>query len=108
MEVPPPGVDEPAALCLVLPLPFRRNEVVRLDFQEPLEDERKTLRRGLLEGENLHVEVVHAQKASVALHVRFREVVVEEGIVLDPRGFDLQGREIQNLLQNAEDVLFPE
>ena len=44
----------------------------------------------------------------MALQVRFAKVVVEKRVVLEPGELELEGREIQRSLQNAESVLLAE
>ena len=49
----------------------------------------KALRRRLFEREHLHEVVVHAEVSAMTFEVRCGDVVVEKGVVLEPRVFDL-------------------
>src|SRR5208283_5962141 len=99
-------MDEAPALGRVLFYPLTANEIVGLDFEKFLENQRKGLRGRLLERQHLDVIVVQPQKPSMAFEMGFAEVVVEEGVVLQPGVFDFDRREIQNLLQNKERFVF--
>ena len=83
------GIDRAAGFCRIFFFPFRHDVIVGLNFQESLEDQREALGGGLLEREDLDVVIVQAQMSAVAFEVRFAEVVIEEGIVLELCEFDL-------------------
>src|SRR5438270_14034596 len=94
------GVNASACLRCVLPLPFGRYKEVTLDFEELLEEQRETLRRGLFQGEYLDVVVVQAQKSTMAFEMRFAEIEVEKGVVLEFREFELLRCEVEDFLQH--------
>ena len=79
--------------------------VVRFDFEQALEDERKALRGRLLERQNLDVVVVHAQVAAMAFEVRFREVVIKKRVVLEPGRVELLRIEVERALQDRKGFL---
>ena len=72
------GLDGAAHLAGILLFPFGDDVIVRFDFEQSFEDQRKTLRRRFLEGQNLDVVVVDAQMSAMAFDRRFGQVVVEE------------------------------
>ncbi len=88
------GVNPPARLRRVLPLPFGRYKEVTLDFEELLEEQRETLRRGLFQREHLDVVVVQAQKSTMAFEMRLAEIEVEKGVVFEFREVELLGCEV--------------
>src|SRR5229473_5505527 len=106
VKVSPARMNEAPALGRVLLLPLTAKEIVGFDFEEPLENKGKALRGWVFERQHLHVVIVNAEESSVALDVGFAEVVVEERVASEPCVFNLQGREIQDLLQNAERFVF--
>src|SRR5260221_2166412 len=108
MEVATLRLNRFARLARIFFLPFGDDVEVGLHFEKTFEDERETPGRWFLEGQNLDVVVVEPQMPAMALQVRFTKVVVEKRVVLEPRELELERREIQNSLKNAESVLFAE
>ncbi len=106
VKVSPARMNEAPALGRVLLLPLTAKEIVGFDFEEPLENKGKALRGWVFERQHLHVVIVNAEESSVALDMGFAEVVVEERIPPEAGVLNLQGREIQDLLQNAERFVF--
>src|SRR5258708_35447752 len=108
MKVPTLGLNHPSGFARILFRPFGNNVVVGLDFEQTLEDQRKTLRRRFFERQNPHVIVVDAEVPSVAFEMGFAEVVIEKGVVIEPCQFDLLRGKVKGLLENAEGFLFIE
>ena len=100
------GLDDPAHLAGIFLLPFRYDVVVRLDFEQSFEDERKALGGGFLERQNLDVIVVHAQMPAMAFDGRFGQVVVEERVMFQFGEIELVGMEVKGSFYNAEGFLF--
>src|SRR5260370_41569827 len=78
VKVPPARMNEASAFGGVLLLPLAANEIVRFDFEKPLENQRETLCGRVFERQHLHVIVVKTKESSVALDVGFAEVKVQE------------------------------
>ena len=89
VEVAALGLNQPPRLARILLLPFGDDVVVGFDFEQALEDQREALRGWLFQRQNLDVIIVEAQMPPVAFKVRFAEVVVEEGVVLEFCEFEL-------------------
>ena len=83
------GLDDAAHLAGILFFPFGDDVIVRFDFEQSFEDERKALRGGFFECQNLDVVIVHAQMPAMAFDGRFGKVVIEEGVVLEFGGIEL-------------------
>src|ERR1700730_8019212 len=101
-------LDDPAHLAGVFLFPLGHDVIVRFDFQQPFEDERKALSGGFLKRQDLDVVVVHAQISAVTFDGRFREVIVQEGVVFQLGEFEFVGMKVERSLENAEDLLFIE
>src|SRR5438270_4911049 len=101
-------VNPSASLRCVLPLPFGRYKEVTFDFEELLEEQRETLRRGLFQREHLDVVVVQAQKSTMAFEMRLAEIEIEKGVVFEFREIKLLGCEVEDFLQHPEGVLLAE
>src|SRR5712664_3043559 len=108
VEVPALGMNHPSGFARIFSLPFGHNVVVGLDFEQSLEDQRKALRGGFFERQNPHVIVVEAEVPSVAFEMGFAEVVIEKGVMFEPGRFDLLRGKVEDLLENAESLLFDE
>ena len=105
VEVAALRLDRFASLAGVFLLPLGDDVKVRLHFEKTLENERKALRRWLLERQHLNVVIVEAKMPAMAFEVRFAKVVVEKRIVFEPGEFELQWREIERPLQDSECLL---
>src|SRR5439155_23241168 len=108
MKVPTLGLNHPSGFARIFFRPFGNNVVVGLDFEQTLEDQRKTLCRRFFEGQNPHVIVVDAEMHSVAFEMGFAEVVIEKGVVFEPRRFDLLRGKVERLLEHTEGFLLVE
>src|SRR5260370_13969493 len=108
MKVPTLGLNHPSGFARIFFRTFGNNVVVGLDFEQTLEDQRKTLRRRFFEGQNPHVIVVDAEMSSVAFEMGFAEVVIEKGVVSEPGRFDLLRGKVKGLLETAAGFLFIE
>jgi hypothetical protein len=75
MEVAALRLDRLSGLARILFLPLRDDVKVSLHFEKVVEDERKTLSRGLLEGQDFDVVVVKLQMPAMAFQVRFAKVL---------------------------------
>src|SRR5580704_13668369 len=106
--MPALGLYGPPSLARVLFLPLACDVVVGLDFEKAFEKQRKALRGRLLQSQNLEVVVVKSQMSPVAFQHGLREVVVEEGVVIEPRRRDLFWGEIEDPLENGIGLLLLE
>ena len=70
MEVPALRVNLPADRALRFPLPFAGEHEIRRNLVERLEQERKRVRRRLLEREHADVVVIEAQMRPMTLERR--------------------------------------
>src|SRR5260370_17412886 len=104
----PLRLNGPAGLTGIFFLPFRYNVKVGLDFEQALENERKTLRGRVLQREDFDVVFVESQMPTMAFEMRVTKVVVEEGVVLELSLVEIFGSEIQRALENAEGFLLVE
>ena len=71
MKVAALGLNDPARFARVFLFPFRDDVIVRLNFEQAFEDERKALRGRFLEREYLDVVIVQAKMSAVAFEMRF-------------------------------------
>ena len=102
------GLDGAAGLAGFFFLPFGHDVIVGANVEKPFEQQRKGVRRGLLERENLDEVVVHAQIGAMTFKVRFAQIVVKEGVVLERRGIEFQRIEIQRAFQHPKRFLLSE
>ena len=102
VEVPTLGVDLAADRPLPFALPFARQDEVRRNLVERLEQERKRVRGGLLEREDADVVVIEAQVRAMTLERGVAGVVVEERVVLEPDAVGLFGRVVQEAPEEGE------
>src|SRR5579859_2144749 len=102
------SLDDPAHLAGIFFFPFRHHVIIRFDFEQAFENERKALGGGFLEGQNLDVVIVHAQMPAMTFDGRFGKVVVEKGVVFEFGEIEFCGMEVEGSLQNAEGLLLVE
>src|SRR5882672_3173025 len=108
MEMAALGLDRSPHFSRVFFLPLGHDVVVRLDFQEPLEDQWKALCGGFLEGQDLHVKVVETKESAMARKMGFAEVVVQKSVVFQTGERNLLRVKIQSLFEDAECFLLVE
>ena len=105
MKVTPHRLNALAGGRIVLRLPFRDDVVAGPNLQQLPEDQGPALRGRLFQGEDFHVAVVNAKVSGIALKRGVREIVIHVRVVLQPRMFDLHGREVQQPLQDDKRFL---
>src|SRR5216683_397851 len=108
MKVPSARVNPAARLVRLLLLPFGYDKEISLNFQELLENQREALGGRFFERQHPDVVVIDAKKSAMAFDVGLREVVVEKRVMLQPAGFDLERREVQELFQEPECLVLVE
>src|SRR5258708_12820218 len=91
-----------ARLVRLLLLPFGYDKEISLDFQEFLENQREALGGRFFERQHPDVVVIHAKKSAMAFDVGLREVVVEKRVMLQPGGFALTRRTVQQFFQEPK------
>ena len=99
------GVDQAVGLVGALLLPLGGDKKVRLNLEKALEHKWETGSGGLAQGERLQVVIVQAKESPVALNGGFGEIEVEERVVLEAGALDLQRREVEEALQDAESAV---
>ena len=85
------GLDHTAGFAGIFFSPFGYDLIVGLNTQNLFEYEGKALGRRLLKCQDFDVVVVHAQIAAMTFEVRFAQVVIEKGVVLDFAQFNFCG-----------------
>ena len=108
VEVAALGLDDPAHLAGIFLFPLRHDVIVRFDFEQAFEDQWKALGGRFLEGQNLDVVIVDSQMPAMTFDRRFREVVVEKGVVFEFGEIEFCGMEVERSLENAEGFLLVE
>ena len=102
------GLNDPAHLAGIFLFPLGHHVIVGFHFKQAFEDEREALGGRLLERQNLDVVIVYPQMPAMAFQVRFREVVIEEGVVFELGEFELVGMEVERSFENTEGFVFVE
>src|SRR5208283_3356959 len=101
VEMPALGLDGFPCLARIFFFPLGYDVEVGPNFEKVLENERKALGRGFLQGQNLYVEVVEAKMPAVAFEVGFAEIIVEERVVLQVSALEFDRREVQGTFENS-------
>src|SRR5262245_36669732 len=102
------GLDSAPGFPGFFLFPLGDDVIVGSNVEKALQQERKRVRRRLLEDKDLDVVVADAEKVPVALKVRFREKVIEKGVANEFRPIELQRIEIQGSLEDDESFLLAE
>src|SRR5882762_2294609 len=106
MKMPSLGLNAAAGFARFFLFPLGHNVEVCAHVEKAFEQQRKGMRGGFFQREDFDVVVVQAQMPSVTFEMRFREVVVEEGVVLQLGGIEFERIEVESSFENDECFVF--
>ena len=101
-------MNDAPGLAGVFLLPLGHDVVVGRHVEQMLEDEWETLGRRLLQREDFHEIIVHAQMPAMAFEMGFREAVIEKRVVFPFCVIEFLRVKVQRAFQNAERFVFRE
>ena len=102
VEVPTLGLDRAADGAGLLPVPFAHRDEVGRHFVETLQEVGVRPTGRVLEREHLHVVVIQAQEATVALERRVGDLGVEERVTREASQSGLPGPVVEEAPEEAE------